>query len=638
MKPSLEDKNRTYGDLTTKAYSADTIRSLEEPFLEEGVPLMRMAADSVSTVARLMLREANIDPDTARIVLLAGAGNNGGDGLLASADLARRGADVTVIATGRSLDREGASALLRAGGVVMALDPLATIPDCDIPEGASQAADALAEAVELCQDADLVIDAMAGIGLRGALRGIPAALAIEIGEDGRLPHRLVPSATSDRRTPLVLAVDAPSGVDIDGGTLPGAYIPADVTVTMGALKPCLMLPPAAYICGRLVLVDFGFNTSALAPTVECMTSGTCASLLRVPRIDDTKYSRGVVGLVTGSDQYHGAALLSSTAAANTNVGMIRYHGPDSVGRLILSSIPEAVLGTGRVESWVLGSGVPTQAALNQMDDAPDSSRDGQRDLISSLLNRQAQDEEEGHTGTDPAMVIDAGALDLLPDRIGPLGVLTPHAGEMASLLGARGESVESEDVLAAPVQWAIRAWELTGATVLLKGAVTVVVGDDGTGQPRVMTTGFGPTWLSTAGSGDVLAGTIGALLAQNADLIEDEPEAVVDLVAAGTYLHGLAGALASESGQAGWEAPLVFQPRHPQAFIEQIQEESNEGSNHAHGPSGHPIRASEIAEHLPQAVGTLMSGHTAQDSGSNRGDNDQDRESSLFFEHSSLWF
>lgn len=520
----------------------------------------------------------------------------------------------------------------------MALDPLATIPDCDIPEGASQAADALAEAVELCQDADLVIDAMAGIGLRGALRGIPAALAIEIGEDGRLPHRLVPSATSDRRTPLVLAVDAPSGVDIDGGTLPGAYIPADVTVTMGALKPCLMLPPAAYICGRLVLVDFGFNTSALAPTVECMTSGTCASLLRVPRIDDTKYSRGVVGLVTGSDQYHGAALLSSTAAANANVGMIRYHGPDSVGRLILSSIPEAVLGTGRVESWVLGSGVPTQAALNQMDDAPDSNGDGQRDLISSLLNRQAQDEEEGHTGTDPAMVIDAGALDLLPDRIGPLGVLTPHAGEMASLLGARGESVESEDVLAAPVQWAIRAWELTGATVLLKGAVTVVVGDDGTGQPRVMTTGFGPAWLSTAGSGDVLAGTIGALLAQNADLIEDEPEAVVDLVAAGTYLHGLAGALASESGQAGWEAPLVFQPRHPQAFIEQIQEESNEGSNHAHGPLGHPIRASEIAEHLPQAVGTLLSGHTALDSGSNRGDNDQDRESSLFFEHSSLWF
>lgn len=638
MKPSLEDRNRTYGDLTTKAYSADTIRSLEEPFLEDGVPLMRMAAGSLAAVAGIMLDQADIDPTEARIVLLAGAGNNGGDGLYATADLARHGADVTVVATGRSLHQGGMEALLRAGGMVMALDPLAVIPDCDAPEGADQSADALAQALELCQNADLVIDAMTGIGLRGALRGIPAALAADLGEDGSLPQGPAFTPGVDRQTPLVLAVDTPSGVDVDRGTLPGAYIPADVTVTMGALKPCLMLPPSAYVCGRVVLVDFGFDTSALAPTVESMTARDCAGLLRAPRIDDTKYSRGVVGLVTGSDQYHGAALLSSTAAANANVGMIRYHGPDSVGQLILSSIPEAVLGTGRVESWVLGSGVPTQAALDRIGNEKTADRDGQRDLIASLLTRQAQDEEEGRTGTDPALVIDAGALDLLPDRIGPQAVLTPHAGEMASLLQAHGEHVDADQVLARPVHWAIRAWELTGATILLKGAVTLVVGDDGTGQPRVMTSGFGPAWLSTAGSGDVLSGTIGALLAQNADLIQDEPAAMVDLVAAGAYLHGLAGSLAADSLQSGWEDPLVFQPRNPQAFLDQIQEDDNHRTATGYGPLGHPIRASEVAGHLPQAIGMLLGPGNRQDSGADGDGSDQAREASLFFEHSSLWF
>lgn len=637
MKPLLEDRNRTYGDLTTKAYSADTIRSLEEPFLEDGVPLMRMAAGSLAVVAGIMLDQADIDPTEARIVLLAGAGNNGGDGLYATADLARHGTDVTVVATGRSLHQGGVEALLRAGGVVMALDPLAVIPDCDVPEGSDQAAEALAQAVELCQNADLVIDAMTGIGLRGALRGIPEALAADLGEDGSLPRGSAFTPGEDRQPPLVLAVDTPSGVDVDRGTLPGAYIPADVTVTMGALKPCLMLPPSAYVCGRVVLVDFGFDTSALAPTVECMTARDCAGLLRAPRIDDTKYSRGVVGLVTGSNLYHGAALLSSTAAANANVGMIRYQGPDGVGQLILGSIPEAVLGTGRVESWVLGSGVPTQAALDRMGGGKTDDGDGQRDLIASLLTRQAQDEEEGRAGTAPAMVIDAGALDLVPDRIGPQAALTPHAGEMASLLQAHGQRVDVDQVLDRPVHWAIRAWELTGATILLKGAVTLVVGDDGTGQPRVMTSGFGPAWLSTAGSGDVLSGTIGALLAQNADLIQDEPASMVDLVAAGAYLHGLAGSLAADSLQSGWDVPLVFQPRNPQSFLDQIQEDASHRTTTGYGPLGHPIRASEVAEHLPQAIGLLLSQGT-QGSGSDGGGNNQTRETSLFFEHSSLWF
>lgn len=651
MKPQLDKRNLTYGDLTTKAYSSDTIRSLEEPFLEDGVPLMKMAAGSVAALARIILDHADIDPSTARIVLLAGAGNNGGDGLYAVADLARRGADVTVIATGRCLHAQGLDALLRSGGVVMALDPLASIPSCDLPDGPGQTADSLSQAVELCQDADLIIDAMTGIGSHGPLRGIPAALAEELGQNGSLPSRPAYSDSRQRDTPLVLAVDVPSGLDVDHGTLPGAYIPADLTVTMGALKPCLMLPPAAYVCGRTVLVDFGFDTSSLAPEVECMTAENCAGFIRAPRIDDTKYSRGVVGLVTGSDQYHGAGLLSARAAANANVGMIRYQGPDSVGDLILASIPEAVLGSGRVESWVLGSGVPTAEALEEnvthegshrlinlekSSGSSDMPQDRQRAMIESILNKQEQNDEDGTGSSGPAIVVDAGALDLIPDRLGPEVVLTPHAGEMASLLQARGENVDTDQVLAQPLFWAIRAWELTGATILLKGAVTLVVGDDGTGQARVMTSGFGPAWLSTAGSGDVLSGTLGAVLAQNADLLEDDPNLAVDLVAAGAYLHGLAGSLASSSLQSGWEEPLVFQPRQPQVFVDQISEDYLNMSDSDYGPQGHPIRASQVAGNIPRAIGLLLSDMLEPDMNAEEGE--QGRDVSLFFEHSSLWF
>ena len=635
MKPSSDDLRGARRTLATSAYSADMIRSLEQPFLDDGVPLMRIAAGSLASVADIMLTQAGLEPAGARIVLLAGSGNNGGDGLYASADLAGHGADVTVVATGRSLHQGGLDALLRAGGMVTALDPQAVIPGCETPSGPDQASDELDQALELCRQADLIIDAMTGIGLKGALRGIPAILAADLGMESGLPDKPAWNESVGRDGPLVLAVDTPSGLDVDEGTLPGAYIPADVTVTMGAMKPCLMLPPAAYVCGRIVLVDFGFDTSALVPSVSCMNVVDCAGLLRSPRVDDTKYSRGVVGLVTGSSLYHGAGLLSSRAAASGNVGMIRYCGPKPVGDLILQELPETVLGRGRVESWVLGSGVPTQQAQEA---AGPECQDGQRDLIADILNRQAADLDEDEAAADPPVVADAGALDLLPDRLGPRTVLTPHAGEMAALLNSHGENVDSDQVMAEPLHWAIRACQLTGATILLKGAITLVVGEDGTDRPRVMTTGFGPAWLSTAGSGDVLSGAIGAVLAQNAGPIQEDATLMVDLTAAAAFLHGLAGSLASDGRQAGWEQPLIFDPRKPQDFADLIAENSQQaGPWAAAGLIGQPIRAGQVADALPRAIGLVMSRSewTADQADPSAQDEDDD---SLFFEHSSLWF
>ncbi|WP_297301261.1 bifunctional ADP-dependent NAD(P)H-hydrate dehydratase/NAD(P)H-hydrate epimerase [uncultured Bifidobacterium sp.] len=635
MKPSPDERREARRILATSAYSADMIRSLEQPFLDDGVPLMRIAAGSLASVADVMLTHAGLEPTGARIVLLAGAGNNGGDGLYASADLARHGADVTVVAAGRSLHQGGLDALLRAGGVVTALDPQAAIPGCEAPVGPNQANEELDQALELCRQADLIIDAMTGIGLKGALRGIPAALASELGMESGLPDRPAWHDPAEQDGPLVLAVDTPSGVDIDEGTLPGAYIPADVTVTMGAMKPCLMLPPAAYVCGRIVLVDFGFDTSALAPSVSCMNAEDCAGLLRAPRVDDTKYSRGVVGLVTGSALYHGAGLLSSRAAASGNVGMIRYCGPGQVGDLILQELPETVLGRGRVESWVLGSGVPTRQAQKA---AVPEGQDGQRDLIADILSQQAADLDEDEAAADPPVVADAGALDLLPDRLGPRTVLTPHAGEMAALLNSHGENVDGEQVMAEPLHWAVRACQLTGATILLKGAITLIVGDDGTDRPRVMTTGFGPAWLSTAGSGDVLSGAIGAMLAQNAGPIQDDATLMVDLTAAAAFLHGLAGSLASGGRQTGWEQPLIFDPRKPQDFADLVAEDNQPaGQGTVTGSMGQPIRAGQVADALPRAIGLVMS--RAVRAAEQIDQPIQDGEdASLFFENSSLWF
>ncbi|WP_295728259.1 bifunctional ADP-dependent NAD(P)H-hydrate dehydratase/NAD(P)H-hydrate epimerase [uncultured Bifidobacterium sp.] len=635
MKPSPDERREARRILATSAYSADMIRSLEQPFLDDGVPLMRIAAGSLASVADVMLTHAGLEPTGARIVLLAGAGNNGGDGLYASADLARHGADVTVVAAGRSLHQGGLDALLRAGGVVTALDPQAAIPGCEAPVGPNQATEELDQALELCRQADLIIDAMTGIGLKGALRGIPAALASELGMESGLPDRPAWHDPAEQDGPLVLAVDTPSGVDIDEGTLPGAYIPADVTVTMGAMKPCLMLPPAAYVCGRIVLVDFGFDTSALAPSVSCMNAEDCAGLLRAPRVDDTKYSRGVVGLVTGSALYHGAGLLSSRAAASGNAGMIRYCGPGQVGDLILQELPETVLGRGRVESWVLGSGVPTRQAQKA---AGPEGQDGQRDLIADILSQQAADLDEDEAAADPPVVADAGALDLLPDRLGPRTVLTPHAGEMAALLNSHGENVDGEQVMAEPLHWAVRACQLTGATILLKGAITLIVGDDGTDRPRVMTTGFGPAWLSTAGSGDVLSGAIGAMLAQNAGPIQDDATLMVDLTAAAAFLHGLAGSLASGGRQTGWEQPLIFDPRKPQDFADLVAEDNQPaGQGTVTGRMGQPIRAGQVADALPRAIGLVMS--RAVRAAEQIDQPIQDGEdASLFFENSSLWF
>ena len=581
--------------LLYSAYDSDTVRDMERPLLDDGVPLMRMAASAAAHVTMTLLDDEDLTIEDARVTLLVGAGDNGGDGLYAGAELANEGAHVTAIAVGHSLHEEAFSAFVHAGGRILALDPAAEIPGCTMGFSAGEAGERLQAAVEYAQGSHVIIDAMTGIGVSGALRGVAGAIASSLGFDSKLPDRpALPNNEPSSDLPLVVAIDTPSGVGVNDGSLPGPYIPADVTVTFGAMKPCAMVPPASYACGHLTLVDFGFDIDDCVPATEMTDGDFVMDSIRLPQLSDGKYSRGVVGLVTGSARYPGAAVLSSAAAARTNTGMVRYLGPQRTQDMVLSSLPEAVIGKGRVQSWVVGSGVPAGD-----DEASDS--DFQRKTIAALLKHYAlpqetdldDDVDARHAGAldMPPIVVDAGALDLLPDKVPAQVVVTPHAGELARMLTRLGENeVSVDEVCSQPLACARKLRELTGATVLLKGAVTMVVGTDGERNERVILSGRAPAWMSTAGSGDVLAGMLGALLAQQDDMLAEDPALVPEVVAAGAYMHGLAGAIASQSEQRGWHRPQIYGHSKKQHF----------------GEIGHPIIASDIIDSIQPAFLQLL--------------------------------
>ena len=232
-------------------------------------------------------------------------------------------------------------------------------------------------------------------------------------------------------------------------------------------------------------------------------------LLRSPSAEDNKYTRGVVGFVSGSEAYPGAALLGVSAAARTGIGMIRYVGPESVAKLVIESRPECVLGFGKVDAWVLGSGIAVD----------DSSQ--RENLRVALADERPK-------------VIDAGALTAVdyPSLAPMCAILTPHAGELARLLDSFGRHFEL-DFEAVQV-----AAAMTRQVVILKGNTSLIAHPNG----EVVAVGPNSPALATAGTGDVLAGILGAILAANpdADLVEVAELAVL--------IHSDAATQASQAG------------------------------------------------------------------------------------------
>jgi hydroxyethylthiazole kinase-like uncharacterized protein yjeF len=247
-----------------------------------------------------------------------------------------------------------------------------------------------------------------------------------------------------------------------------------------------------------------------------------ARAVRRPRDDDDKYTRGVLGVRTGSDRYPGAAVLGVEAAARTGVGMIRYLGPAGASASVLARRPEVVTADGRVQAWLVGSGVD---ASHRGDAATEA--------IAAALAQGLPS------------IVDAGALDLVGRATGPV-VVTPHFRELSRLLEGAGIRATPAEIAADAAGWAERAAEELGVCVLLKGATTLVVG----GSARIAVRA-GTPWLATAGSGDVLGGVLGALLAGAAERVaaaEDPLAELAGVAAAAAWLHGRAGETASGGG------------------------------------------------------------------------------------------
>jgi ADP-dependent NAD(P)H-hydrate dehydratase / NAD(P)H-hydrate epimerase len=341
--------------------------------------------------------------------------------------------------------------------------------------------------------ADLVVDGILGIGGRGGLRAAAVKLA---------------DAARDRRT---VAVDLPSGVDADTGKVGKSAIRADATVTFGGLKPGLVSGAGAEQAGEVHLVDIGLEPELPAARTLVLEAPDVGPLLPVPDASDDKYTRGVVGVVAGSPAYQGAGVLATGAAVHGGAGMVRYLGraPD----VIRARFPEVVVHEGarphdvRVQSWVVGPGLGTD--------------DAAMGLLTDVLR------------SDLPVIIDADAITLaarapglVHGRSAPT-VITPHDREFARLAG---------DVGADRIGAARRAADEFRAIVLLKGNATVVAEPGG----RAFVNPTGTPWLGTAGSGDVLSGLIGSLLAARLEA----PLAA----AVGAFLHGVAGQIAASDG------------------------------------------------------------------------------------------
>jgi hydroxyethylthiazole kinase-like uncharacterized protein yjeF len=557
------------------AYQVTTVRAAERALMElvpDGALMQKAAAGLASVCAALLRRDPGFVYG-ARVAVLAGSGDNGGDALYAGARLAGRGAAVLAVTAGSRVHEEGLAALRAAGG------RQAGPEDPAVPAALGAA--------------DLILDGLLGIGGRGGLREPQASLA----------------GLAARSPAVVVAVDLPSGVDADTGVVEGAAIQAGVTVTFGTLKPGLLIDPGARHAGVVELIDIGLGPYLDAPDAIAMQARDVGARLPRPPEDSDKYRRGVVGIVAGSERFTGAAALAVGGAVRGGAGMVRLVSaapavavvrllwPESVITVTGQDIPagEDVRAAGRVQAWVVGPGMGTD--------------DEAAERLAAVL------------ASDVPVLVDADGLTLLAARKELLArdaptLLTPHAGELGRLLDADPADVESRRL-----EHARKAAASLGATVLLKGSTTVIAapdgrsaasqggagaggreagagragaeagrgtaseGDGGQDEQPVWVNLTGTSWLATAGTGDVLSGLAGSLLAQGLE--------VGEAAAAAAYLHGLAARLAA-AGAGSRPVPAV--------------EPSGDGwdlSNPEESRAGYPeapIAAADVVGALPDAI------------------------------------
>lgn len=497
-----------------KLVTADQMRRIDQLSAEASVGtdvLMENAGLAVAQESWMALGTLQ----ERRVVVLAGSGNNGGDGLVAARYLHQWGATVQVyLLKARGEDDDNYRRLLELGV------PLACVEDDAGLDGLDAA---LAEA-------DLVVDALLGTG---AARPIGARLA-------EVLSRLA-AARARPRPPILLAVDVPTGLNSDTGAIDPLTVAADHTVTLGLSKVGLHTHPGANHAGRVQVVDIGIPPALTADLpYELMTDSNVRALLPPRPPDANKGSFGKVLVVAGSENYVGAAHLSAAGACRVGAGLVTLACPRSLQPIVASTLTEATYLPLPEEEGGLARRAADLVlrALRGYDVLLVGCGLGQRGATQSFV-RALLFSPAGEP--PPAVVVDADGLNSLARTPGwwlemkAPAIVTPHPGEMSRLSGRPIADIQA-DRLGCAVACA-REW---GKTVVLKGAHTVVAGADG----RAALSPFANPALASGGTGDVLAGAVASFLAQGLSPFE--------AAVCGVYVHATAAEQARrEMGDAG---------------------------------------------------------------------------------------
>ncbi len=450
-----------------------------------------------------------------KILVLCGQGNNGGDGLAASRFLKDWGFDVRVFLFGDS-DRLKGDALVQHEILKKLGIPLFFLPD-----GKLQFHDFLDEA-------DLVIDALFGIGLKRPIQGELEAFVRTLNESGK----------------SVVSVDLPSGIDADTGKVLGTAVKADITVTFGAPKVGLYLYPGREYAGDIKVAYIGIPDQLLSDSfcsAQTIEKKEVLSWIPVWKPDLHKGEKGKVMIIGGSRGLSGAPVLSAAAALSSGSGLVYLAVPDGIRNLIEHKLTDAVkIGLPQTSSWVLGkiSFSETMTWFEKVRALGIGPGLGRASETGEYV-RMVLQEYQG------PVVIDADALYLLDDFFFKKNgrrnwILTPHEGEMAKLCGIPEESVR-ENRFELAVQ-KVKEWN---CTLVLKGASTLVVS-----REQVYVNLTGNPGMAVGGSGDVLTGLTASLLAQGMDPVQAACSAV--------FIHGRAADLLKEArGIRGITASLL---------------------------------------------------------------------------------
>lgn len=512
-----------------KIVTVEEMRAIERAADAAGLSYGQMMENAGRAVAEAVLAHRAVEG--RRVAVLAGTGNNGGDGLVAAHHLAEAGATVGVYLAGDRPAGDPHLERLQQRGLLIA-----------------RAEDDQRSRVlrNLLQTADVVLDAVLGTGTRLPLRGTAADVLSTAGK--------ALAARSPR--PFVVAVDCPSGVDCDSGEAAPQALAADLTVTLAAAKRGLLRPPAAELAGELEVAGIGLapDQPELAGVQLELATAARAAALRPPRPrHGHKGTFGRAVIVAGSLNYPGAAGLAGIGALRVGAGLVTLAVPSAIQSALVPLLPEATwlllpheLGAlndaaagvlqeelGEAQAMLIGPGFGldpvTAAFLRRLLGAEDQQHRGRIGFVPAEAPSQA-------IVALPPVVVDADGLKLLaqlerwPARLPPTAVLTPHPGEMAVLTGQPVEAIQADREAAACA--AAQSW---GHVVVLKGAHTVIA--EPGGSATVLP--FATSALAHAGTGDVLAGAIAGLLAQGL--------APYDAAVLAGYLHGRAGELAAES-------------------------------------------------------------------------------------------